>query len=203
MEKEIDFTEDLQTGDINRVTNKAREMYKLQLSIKSQEDTLKETKKQHEYIQNEELPAIMAQEISADELPFDNGYRLKVKQVVAGNIPSQSAIRKCKDAERMEKMMSRRDEAFDWLRQNKAGSLISNTISVVIPKSEKGEENAKEIMKAAHGLGLECFREENVHHATLNSYLKEQIEAEDGKDIPFETFEVFVGKKAIIEAPKK
>lgn len=203
MSDEIDFTEDLKTGDINRVTNKAREMYRLELSIATQENELKATKEKHRVIQNEELPAIMAEEISADELPFDNGYKLKIKPVISGNIPSQSAIRKCKDYEERLEKENRRDEAFAWLRENNAGSLISNTLSITIPKSEDGEEKSKKIMKLALELGLDAYREESVHFQTLNAYLKEQIEDEDGKDIPFDTFAVFVGKKAVIEAPKK
>ena len=203
MSDEIDFTEDLKTGDINRVTDKAREMYKLERSIERQEKELSATKEIYKNIQTEELPAIMAEEIAADELPFDNGYKLKLKPVIAGSIPSQSAIRKCKDPEEKDSLVSRRDEAFEWLRDNDAGSLISNTVSVVIPKSGEGEEKAKKLMLLAHGLGLEAYREENVHFMTLNSYLKEQIESEDGKDIPFDIFAVFVGKKAVIEAPKK
>ena len=202
MSDKIDFTEDLKIGDVNRVTDKAREMYKLGLNIEQQEKTLKKSKEDYAYIQTEELPAIMEEEVAADELPFDNGYKLKIKPVVAGSIPSQSAIKKCKDPEQQDELITRRDEAFNWLRENNAGSLISNTLSIVIPKSETGEEKAKQLMKLALELELEAYREENVHYQTLNSYLREQIDAEDGKDIPFDTFAVFVGKKAVIEVPK-
>ena len=199
----IDFTEDLKTGDINRIVNKAREMHHLEISIRKQEEKLNGLKESYRYIQNEELPSIMEEETAADELPFDNGYKLKLKPVVAGSIPSESAIKKCKEYDKKNELIHRRSEAFKWLEENNAESIIANKLLISIPKSETGKEKVQKIMDLAQELTLEAYREKSIHPQTLNAYLKEQINMENGKEIPYDTFAIFVGKKAIIEAPKK
>lgn len=203
MTDEIDFSEDFKTGDVNRIVDKAREMYRLDLEIKRRKAELSACEERYTYISTEELPSIMKEEVNVDEIPFDNGYTLTLKDTVAGNIPSATAIKKCKEDVRRAELIDRRQEAFDWLRENDAESIISNVCSVVIPKSSEGSKNAEKIMDFANHLGLSSSLALSVHAATLNAYLKEQIFDDDGKDIPFDTFALFVGKKAIIKPPRK
>jgi len=200
---DINVLDDLKTGDVNRIIMKAREMYRLELDIEKLEGQLKEKKKAHKFISTEELPAIMAEEVCVDVLPFDNGWCLKVKPVISSSIPSQSAINKEKDLDLKAGLEIRRESAFNWLEENNADSIISNKLQIDIPKSVSGAQHVQHIVDLANTFGISVEREKKVHPSTLNSYIKEQLNKDDGLDIPFETFGVFDGKQAKIIPPKK
>ena len=197
----IDLAEDTEIGSVSKVLVKARELYKLDHYIKEQEEKLKEFKTKLNYLATEELPDLM-QEEGFDELPLQQGYKLKLKDVVAASIPTQANINKTRDSEKQQHLQNRRDIALQFLRDNNADSLISNLVVINIPKSENGKRLTEELMLSATALGLEAMQEESVHPRTLVAYITEELSKEDGLDIPVEPFALFTGKKAIIETTK-
>lgn len=200
----IDFERDLKTGDIKRVTDKARELYVLEAEAKKLEKRLKEKKEEAFLLATEELPAIVREELNVDKIQFDNGYELEIKSVISGSIPTQSAITKQKDIEKKIEDENRRAECLAWLRENGAGSLIRNEIVIDIPRSDDSAKMCLQIWELVRELGLSGESRETVHAATLNKYIKEQLEKEDCEvDIPFDLFKVFCGEKAVIKEPKK
>ena len=199
MNDEIDFSKDCKTGDIQLVIEKARELFRLQMEVVKDQEKLDEKIKKIRFIETEELPLICENENFYDDVSLGNGYKLTLKPVVSGSIPSMSAINKEKDPEKKEELQEQRESCFEFLENNNADSLISTTVKADIKRSEKSIENTKKIIDFINSLGLDCFYEKSVHYQTLNSFIKEQLNNEGGIDIPFDLFNIFVGKKATIK----
>lgn len=201
-ETEIDLTEDLEIGNLQKIVEKARELWVLEQKITKIKETLEENEKLFNHMAKEELPAIMQEEGNMQEVPFSNGYKLKLKDVISASIPTAASIDKSRDPEKQQELYQRRCAALDWLKENGAGSIIANVVIVDIPKSDAGQTKAKKIQEFADELGLDSIQTESVHYQTLNAYVKEELSKDDGLDIPFDIFSIYVGKIATIEKPK-
>lgn len=199
--EDFDMSEDFKVGDLNRIIEKSRELFSAQENVKKLEHDLAKAKDLAFKISTEELPAIVAEESCLKKFEFEGGYVLEIKPFVTGNIPSSSAISKCKDVNKACEMADRREECFSWLKENDGASIIANKLTVDVPKQDNGQEIIDKIAELANELKLSHHQELSVHHSTLNSFLRETIENTQ-KDVPFDTFSVFSGEKAILKKQK-
>jgi hypothetical protein len=88
-----------------------------------------------------------------------------------------------------------REQALNWLIAHDFGGLIKTSVAVVFGRGDR---------QAAQELGLELSGKhpdvaivEAVHHSTLKSFVKEQIEA--GNEIPMDLFNVYPYSKAVLK----
>jgi hypothetical protein len=196
----INFEEDAGSSNKNvlPVVVAARKMIALEKRIVEMADQLKSLTEEHRQIQVDQIPTLM-EELGVLELPLDNGYSIKVGDFIEATIPTESAISKEKDPEARVQKQERREACFLWLRQNNSGAVIKKQIGIDLGKTE--DDKAIEVRKAITELGFDSEQTEAVHAATLKKLLKEKLAA--GVDIPFDTFAIYVGKKASIKPPKK
>jgi len=85
--------------------------------------------------------------------------------------------------------------AMKWLIDNKFGGLIKTGVLVEFGRGERDEA-----VKAARMIaesGLKPLVSEGVHHSTLKSFVKEQLN--EGKEIPMDIFGVHTFNKATIK----
>lgn len=85
-------------------------------------------------------------------------------------------------------------KALDWLSTHGHEGVIKREISCPLQKGQK--ELADKIMKAMDKLGVSPIKSETVHHATLKSLFRELTE--NGKTVPANLFNTFVGKQTKI-----
>ena len=81
-------------------------------------------------------------------------------------------------------------EAYQWLEEHNHDGIITSGFSIKFPKSERDQANRAR--DALRELGIPVVVEDSIHHATLKSFVREQIEAD--AELPRELFGVYEGK---------
>lgn len=151
--------------------------------IAAAENTLNMLKEQLRRVQEQDLPEAM-DAIGMTVFKLEDGTEIKVKPFYAASIPED-----------------RKDEAFQWLKDNEFDGMIKADVKVSFGKGEF--EIAKSFVEFIRGFNEKAIDpeyKENVHWQTLRAFVKEQIEG--GKPLPLDMFGVFVGRKADLKLPK-
>lgn len=95
----------------------------------------------------------------------------------------------------------RKEEAFDWLKENDFDGMIKADVKVSFGKGEfEVAQSFVEFVRGFNEKAIDPEYKENVHWQTLRAFVKEQIEG--GKPLPLDMFGVFVGRKAELKLPK-
>lgn len=123
------------------------------------------------------------------KMVLKNGRKLSLKEFFAASIPSKSAIDKCKDPEKQQDLIARKEECLLWLDENGLSDIIKNNIIAMLPRGN--QELANDLEEKLSELSIAYSREESVHAQTLKATLKETLK--QGKNIPFDTFDVQTG----------
>ena len=134
-------------------------------------------------IVEQDLPKVMDQ-AGMTSFTLEDGSKLTVKAFYSASIPED-----------------RKDEAFDWLKENDFDGMIKADVKVSFGKGEF--EIAQSFLQFIRGFNETVIQpeyKENVHWQTLRAFVKEQIEG--GKPLPLDMFGVFVGRKAELKLPK-
>jgi hypothetical protein len=92
----------------------------------------------------------------------------------------------------------KQEEAFQWLRDNGYDDIIKNQVVVKFGRAE--DEKANNVFTELAKQGLDTDRNVKVEPMTLKGFIREMIES--GKELPMETFGVFVGHKINIKKGK-
>jgi hypothetical protein len=183
----------MEIADIIKIAENAEDMT---AEIAEMEQALKARKAELQKIMMEELPSLMMEE-SLQEFKLESGAMVKIKNIVSGSLPAPGTIDRAKGDDKKE-LIARLKEGLAWLRKNKAGDLIKNQVSVLLPAG--ADKVAQEAAAALRKLKLSPVRTMTIHPQSLNGYLREAIA--NGKDIPQKTFSLFIGQIAEIELPK-
>ena len=110
-----------------------------------------------------------------------DGRELQVKEEIRSSIAGDKRI-----------------PAIEWLDENGYGNIVKRQVVFEFPKGD--EERCKKFIEAVSKLGLGQLVMKNnftVHHATLNSWVKEQLG--EGVELPVETFGIFRQRTAKIK----
>lgn len=152
-------------------------------AIADLENSLELQKEKLRRIVEQDLPEAM-DAVGMLSFTLDDGAKISVKPFYSASISEE-----------------RKDEAFDWLKENDFDGLIKADVSV---KFGKGEfEVAQEFLNFIRGFNQKTIDpeyKESVHWQTLRAFVKEQIEG--GHPLPLDLFGVFVGRKAELKLPK-
>ena len=92
----------------------------------------------------------------------------------------------------------KQEEAFQWLRENGYDDIIKNQVIVKFGRAE--DDKADQIFSELAKKGLDTDRNVKVEPMTLKGFIRELVES--GKEIPMETFGVFIGHKITIKKGK-
>ena len=178
----IDFEKDQQeviqkTDNIKTLADQVEKLNSLQQRIELQEDNLKNTKKEFDYLSGEVIPTMMA-EMGLSHLKLMDGSSVDVKPNYSASIS-----------------IANREKAFNWLRDNGLGDIIKNEILVSFGRNE--DNKAADYAALAEERGYQPTQKLKVEPMTLKALVRERIEA--GKEMPTEIFNVYVGNKTTIK----
>ncbi len=179
------------SNSLGAITDMGQKMYDLLKEIKELEDLLKKKKWDFTNLAEHELPDLM-QELNCKDFTLSNGTKCEIKEILSGSIPSNGAIEKAKGDDKLDLEM-RQKQCLDWLRDNNHGDLIKSNVTVPFSKTE--DKKCNEFVNELREKNIFYNRAVGVHHGQLNALLKERVE--DGKEIPYDLFKVFTGRKAI------
>lgn len=144
--------------------------------VAAKEEELKKLKKDVEVISGEVIPTMM-QEMNLSTLKLADGSSVEVKPVYGASIPS-----------------AKKEEAFNWLRNNDLGDLIKNEITVSFGRNE--DNKAMAYANLAQGQGFQPVQKLKVEPMTLKALVRERLEA--GQEMPTDLFNVFAGNRTKI-----
>ena len=178
----INFEEDQQevvkkTDNVQSLADQVQRLEAMQQQLEVQEESVKDKKKQIEYLSGEVIPTMMA-EMGLSHLKLMDGSSVDVKPNYSATIT-----------------VANREKAFNWLRQNGLGDIIKNEISVSFGRNE--DNKAADYAELAKRNGFQPTQKLKVEPMTLKALVRERIEA--GKEMPTELFNVFVGNKTTIK----
>ena len=165
------------TKNINRLADKIKELQAHQQQLEIQEDAIKQKKKDIEYLSGEVIPTMLS-EMGLSFLKLQDGSSVVVKTNYSARITQ-----------------AKKEEAFNWLRQNGLGDIIKNEVVVSFGRSE--DDKAAAYAELAKGQGLEPTQKLKVEPMTLKALVRERLEA--GKEMPTELFNIYVGNKTTIK----
>ena len=177
----IDFEKDQtevldRTENIKSLASQVKSLKELEDELKADEESLKNKKKEIERISGEVIPTMLS-EMGLSSLKLADGSAVDVKPYYTANIS-----------------IANREAAYSWLRSNGLGDIIKNDITVSFGRNE--DNKAAQYANLARGQGFEPTQKLKVEPMTLKALVRERIEA--GKDMPMDTFNVFVGNRTKI-----
>jgi septum formation inhibitor MinC len=148
------------------------EINNLELMLKSKKESLRQ--------QNELIVQLM-EERGVRSIKMKDGQSVDIKPFYTGTITKE-----------------KQQEAFQWLRDNGYDDIIKNQVVVKFGRAE--DEKANNVFTELANKGLDTDRNVKVEPMTLKGFIREMIES--GKELPMETFGVFVGHKINIKKGK-
>ena len=170
-----------QTG-LESVAELLREQLKLEELIESMEETVKINKEALRKLSGEIIPEKMA-ELGMTATEMYDGSKVKIVEDIYVSIP--------KDPERSQ-------ACYDWLDDNGLGDIIKNQVGMSFGKGE-GQE-AKLLEDTIENLGYIPEVKVSVHPSTLKATVRQLVK--DGKSIPDNVFNLFIGQKTKITKKK-
>ena len=178
----INFENDQQdvlekTSNIDKLADKIKELQAHQKQLELQEDVVKQKKKDIEYLSGEIIPTMLS-EMGLSYLKLADGSSVEVKTHYSATITQAN-----------------KEKAFNWLRDNGLGDIIKNDVTVSFGRNE--DNKAADYAELARGQGLQPTQKLKVEPMTLKALVRERIE--DGKEMPTELFNVFIGNKTNIK----
>lgn len=155
----------------------------LKKTIAELENNLTIVKEQLRKVVEQDLPEAM-DEVGMTSFVMDDGSKITVSTFYSASIPED-----------------RKDEAFEWLKENNFDGMIKADVKVQFGKGEF--EIAQSFLQFIRGFNEKAIDpeyKESVHWQTLRAFVREQIEG--GAPLPLDMFGVFIGRKAELKLPK-
>lgn len=181
---------------IEKMAIEASELY---MEIENTEKKLEEYQKKYNELMTKELPDLLESQglKVGSKLVLKNGLVLILKDFFSCSIPSEGSIQKAKDFDKKRELMDRKADAIQWLVDNGLKDIIKDFIDININKDPELKEK---VLNWVQENNLNYTHDETVHPQTLKATLKEQIA--NGKEIPFEIFNIETGCVASFERKK-
>ena len=170
---EQDSNIDIKADDLNNISELGRKLKAMQTIIDIEETKLKELKEEYRKLSEDTLPNRL-REIGISEFKLSDGTQMSIQQYYSARITPEN-----------------RDLCFNWLEHNGLGDVIKNTVSANFSRGE--DQAAEQLMTKLTGEGHSLSQRKWVEPMTLKAVVKEQVE--QGKDLPLETFNVYIGQK--------
>lgn len=170
---------DFEVSEVDPISKACQEQLKLEKEIEDLESLMKA--KKDLLRQNGEQIVSLMEERGVKSIKMSDGQSVDIKPFYTGSISKDN-----------------QEEAFQWLRDNGYDDIIKNQVVLKFGRAE--DEKANQIYSDLASKGLDADRNIKVEPMTLKGFIREMIE--NGKDIPMETFGVYVGHKINIKKGK-
>ena len=158
------------------LSEQALKLKEMEKDLAAKEDEIKKLKQDIDIISGEVIPTMM-QEMNLSSLKLADGSSIEVKPVYGASISA-----------------AKKEEAFNWLRNNGLGDLIKNEITVSFGRNE--DNKAASYAELAQGQGYQPTQKLKVEPMTLKALVRERLES--GKEMPTDLFNVFAGNRTKI-----
>jgi hypothetical protein len=155
-------------GELTELASACNDLKRAAARVAELEERLKAAQDEHDRLSSNVIPEMLAR-MGLREVALLDGTKVSVKMDIRASIPK--GVRGTQD---------RREEAFEWLRQNGFGSLIKVTVSTRFGMGH--EQDARVLADTLAQQYDEVTLDENVHSATLASFVRERLAA--GQTLP-------------------
>ena len=163
------------------VTTVADECVKLKQKedeIAAIEEQLKKKKAEADDISSRVIPELLAEQ-GLSEIKLADGSKVSVKKEFRCTLPKDDV---------------KREQAYEWLRNEKLGDIIKNNVFVTFGKGE--DDKAKSLIDLAVANGYEPSQKSDVAWMTLTALYEERVKA--GLDMPSDVFNLWIKDKTKI-----
>jgi len=177
----IDFEKDqteaiTQTNEVKALSDQVLSLRDLEDRIRQKETEVKKLKKDLDIVSGEIIPTMMT-EMNISTLKLADGSAVEVKPIYGASISPD-----------------KKEEAFNWLRENGLGDLVKNEVTVSFGRNE--DNKAMAYATLAQGQGYQPVQKLKVEPMTLKALVRERVES--GQDMPSDLFNVFTGNRTKI-----
>ena len=166
----------IEENTMKSLSSLIKDLDQLTIDINKKEEELKSLKLQKHLMSTEQIPTMM-DEMGVQRLDVEN-LSVSLKPLINASIPP-----------------TRREEAYQWLRENDLDDIIKND---VILSFGKGEDNiAGDIMYDLEQRGMHPEKKTHIHSMTLKAFIRERVEK--GLPIDLDLFGAYVARIADIK----
>ena len=181
----INFEEDVVNIDqesLESVSSLLQEQLKIETEIEIAELELQNKKEKFRKLSEEIIPSKMT-ELGMTSTTMLDGSKVDVVENIYVSIP--------KDPDKSR-------ACYNWLEDNGLGDIIKNQVGMSFGKGEN--EDAKKLEDTIKDLGFIPEVKVSVHPSTLKATVRQLVK--DGKSIPDNVFNLFIGQKTKITKKK-
>ena len=173
---EINFEQDARenldsVNEGKKLSDQVVKLQELEDQVTLKEHELKELKRKAELLSGEVIPTMM-QEMNISTLKLADGSSVEVKPVYGASIP-----------------IAKKEQAYNWLRENGLGDIIKNEVTVAFGRNE--DNKAIAYANLAQGQGYQPVQKLKVEPMTLKALVRERLES--GLEMPSDLFNMFTG----------
>jgi len=170
---------DFLVNEVDPISKACQDYVKVEQEIADLEALIKLKKEVLRQV-NETIVTLM-EERGVKSIKMSDGNSVDIKPFYTGNISEEN-----------------KEAAFEWLRKEGYDDIIKNQVVIKFGRAE--DDKADKLFSDLASKGLDADRNVKVEPMTLKGFIREMIE--NGKDIPMDTFGVFVGHKINIKKGK-
>jgi len=175
---------DVDPSKTNLIGKLVQKLSDTQKDLQRTEEQSKELKKVEKELSEISIPEAM-REAGMDDFKCSEEYggaRVKVTDFITARIKA-----------------STQDEALEWLRENGAGHMIKNTVSVDFDTNEDTE--AQNLVEDLQQRNMDCKQKQGVNTQTLSAYVREEFR--NGRSVDLDLLGVYQCKKTKLTLPEK
>ena len=166
----------IEENTMKSLSSLVKDLDQLTIDINKKEEELKSLKLQKHLMSTEQIPTMM-DEMGVQRLDVEN-LSVRLKPLINSSIPP-----------------TRRDEAYQWLRENDLDDIIKNDVIMSFGKVE--DNMAGDIMYELEQRGMHPEKKTHIHSMTLKAFIRERVEK--GLPIDLDLFGAFVARTADIK----
>tara|TARA_R100001129_G_C5275465_1_gene235333 strand:+ start:527 stop:1090 length:564 start_codon:yes stop_codon:yes gene_type:complete len=179
----VNISIDVDPSKTNAIGQLCQRLLETQKDIEGTEKKLKELKSLEREFSEVLIPEAM-QAAGMEDFKCSEEYggaRVKVSDFISAKIK-----------------VSDQEKALDWLRENGAGHLIKNTVSVDFDTSEDAE--AQNFVADLQARNFNCKQKQGVHANTLSAYVREEFR--NGRMVDTKLLGVYQAKQTKLILPE-
>jgi|TARA_R100000149_G_scaffold65427_1_gene39869 hypothetical protein len=188
-EETFDAAEALESVDPDKtktLSNLVRQLDDVNANIQHAEDELKKLKAERNRLATDSIPNLLddMEGTVGIEVKASNGdiLSLSINTFVSASIPPD-----------------RKQEAYDWLRENNLDSIIKN--EVILGFGAREDKKAQKVLLDLENQGYHPESKTHIHAMTLKGFVRERVE--NGLPIDLDLFGAYVGQTAVIKRKTK
>ena len=173
-----DSTDLLDNVEVTTVADQCVKLKQKEDEIAAIEEQLKNKKAEADDISSRVIPELLAEQ-GLSEIKLADGSKVSVKKEFRCTLPKDEA---------------KREQAYEWLRNEKLGDIIKNNVFVTFGKGE--DDKAEQLLNLAAENGFQPQQKSDVAWMTLTALFRERIES--GLDMPSDVFSTWIKDKTKI-----